>query len=108
MEAGRDRAESHEDMLAIVDELLAEVDEIKRQWDEVSRSLGGAPQGAPRAGRTAGPRKGDGADPRRLVAVEMMLAGRQRAEVEAHLRSTFGEEAAASIIAGVYGEVDDR
>ena len=104
MDVDRDRADSHEDLLAIVDELLAEVREIKRQWGDVAISAGAAPEDEAPAGRPS-PRKGHG-DPRRLVAVEMMLAGRSRAEVEAHLRSTFGEEAAASIIAGVYGEGD--
>lgn len=103
----REGADSREDLLALVDELLEEVGEIKRQWSDVASSLGAAPEPAGREERST-PRRGDTGDPRRLVAVEMMIAGHSRAEVEAHLRATYGDEAAQSLIAGVYGEGDGR
>ena len=104
MDVDRERADSPEDLVAIVDELLAEVKEIKRQWGDVATSVGAGP--GSREDSRATSRKGETGDPRRLVAVEMMLAGRSREEVEAHMRSSFGDEAAATILAEVYGEAD--
>lgn len=95
-----------DDLLRMTDELIAEVQEIRRQWVDIARFLGDEEPAAAAADERARPERNDepAGDPRRLIAVDMMLAGRSRAEVEAHLRASFGDRAAASILADVYGE----
>lgn len=101
-----DRPASQQDLLALADALLAEAGEVRRQWADLHRALRGEPQEQAsqevrrREAREANP----GADPRRLVAVEMMLAGRSRGEVEQHLRREYGDAAADEILAEVYGD----
>jgi len=89
---GTDRPQ---DLAAVVDALLQEAAELKRQWAELHRALGGEtparerPRGRPQeagAGTEA-------PDPRRLIALEMLLAGRNRDDVEAYLTAEFGPDA---------------
>ena len=100
-----DRPASHEDLLALADALLAEAGEVRKQWADLHRALRGEPEetAAPEARRRESRREAPAADPRRLIAVEMMLAGRSRGEVEQHLRREYGDAAADEILAEVYG-----
>ena len=100
--------EPQQDLLQLTDELLEQTAALRRQWIDLARSVGAeieepeAPSPRPeREGRRR--EMSQAADPRRLVAVEMMLGGRQRDEVEAFLRNEFGDEAAQAIVAEVYG-----
>jgi hypothetical protein len=98
--------ETEHDLLQLTDELLEQTAALKRQWQDLARSVGAEipeAEPAPPSGRDHGRRElSQPADPRRLVAVEMMLGGRGREEVEAFLRSEFGDEAAEAIVAEVY------
>ena len=99
-----------QELLALADELLAQATEVREQWDQLHRALRepGSPeprqQQEPATRRREEQRTTPAPDPRRLVAVEMMLAGRKRAEVEAHLTREFGAEAAQEVLAEVYAD----
>src|SRR4051794_28203276 len=95
--------ETEQDLLQLTDELLEQTAALRRQWVDLARSVGAEiPDPEPPEAQTSrehGRRElSQPADPRRLVAVEMMLNGRERDEVEAFLRSEFGDEAAEAIV----------
>ena len=99
------REASRDELLALADELLAEARRVRDQWAELHQLLRGDESDAPARREQARrePSQPD-TDPRRLVAVEMMLAGRSREDIEAHLRREFGPRAAAEVLAAVYAE----
>ena len=88
-----------DELLALADALLEEAAEMRRQWGELHRVLRG--ETAPE--RPAGARDAD-TDPRRLLAVELMLGGSSRADIEQRLRREFGDVAAEEVLADVYGD----
>ena len=96
-------ADDDTDLAAVVDALLAEAAELKRQWTELHRVLSG--EAAARK-QSASPRReahaSDDADPRRLIALEMLLAGRSREDVEAYLRAEFGPDA-GQVVEEIFG-----
>ena len=97
--------EPTDDLLALTDELLSQTAELKRQWLELAQAAGVDPITPDREAEIDRVRPGRervAPDPRRMVAVEMMLSGRRRDEVEAYLRNEFGDEAAEMVIADVY------
>jgi hypothetical protein len=97
---------SREELIVLADALLAEAGEVRRQWGDLHRALrGDAPEEAPKEAKRRGMRREEAdTDPRRLVAVEMMLAGRSREEIERHLHREFGAAAAAEVLAQVYAD----
>lgn len=99
-----ERERSRDELLALADELLAHAAEVRKQWTDLNRALRGESAPPPAARRPDRPQPATDDDPARMVAVEMMLAGRSRADVESHLRREFGDVAAAEVIARVYAE----
>jgi hypothetical protein len=94
--------EALDELTALADELLEQASEVRRQWAELSETLGiEPPEPAPAAERggaaangedpSAAANTSDEADPVRLVALDMVLSGRDRDEVREYLRATFGE-----------------
>lgn len=96
--------EALDQLAMLADELLDQAAEIRGQWAQLAATLGVEPAGE------AGPPAADGnaaapdagADPVRLVALDMMLAGSSRTEVVEHLRATFGEDVDEQIVDDVF------
>lgn len=81
-------------LLELVDALLEQAEEISDQWAELARALGEEEPAAESPGsvgrdEVAGEESRD-ADPRRMIAVEMLLSGSSREEVEEYLQNEFG------------------
>jgi hypothetical protein len=112
MEGSADDRQVLDELSMLADDLLQQATEIRRQWSELAEVLGAElpdlppleqpPE--PRAPRpaVAGPDEPvppaqqatpppQEADPVRLVALDMMLSGRSRAEVKDYLNATFGD-----------------
>ena len=104
--------ETLDELTALADELLEQASEVRRQWAELSETLGiEPPEPAPTAERGAatgnGPAttSGEGdanAEAVRLVALDMMLSGRDRDEVREYLRATFGEGDHESVLDEIF------
>jgi hypothetical protein len=95
-----------QDLMALADELLIEAAEIRRQWAQLASALdvdaeARAPSVVHRAPSTAAED-----DPRRLVALDMLLSGRTRDEVTEHLIRTFGAEGVKPVVDTVFSEYD--
>ena len=97
-------ADAQHELLALADELLEQATMLRTHWtdlhDAVRGEEGAGP--APRPKRAATEEQPN-ADPRRLMAVDMILAGRSRKQVHAFLRESYGEAEAAEVIADIYG-----
>jgi phytoene dehydrogenase-like protein len=103
MTPGGDSTDARKELADLAEELLANAAELKQQWQELARSL--ESPGEARQHRAPRPPRDEAAappDPRRMAAVEMMLGGRPREEVESYLRAEFGDDAAETILADVY------
>ncbi|MCW2968834.1 MAG: hypothetical protein JWM71_2606 [Solirubrobacteraceae bacterium] len=88
------------DLVARVDELLDQATGLRRRWEQLGELLlderpGGDDE--PAATSTA-----DDADPRLLIALDMALSGRTRAEADEYLRNTFGPDGVDEILAAAY------
>jgi hypothetical protein len=119
MEAGANDRDPIDELAMLADELLQQAAEIRRQWQELGEALGmdlpaeGAPTAddlEPLTARAAPqPRveipqdaQSGGADPVRLVALDMMLSGSSRDEVVEYLSATFGDHVDESVIDEVF------
>lgn len=101
-----------DELADLADELLRQAADVRRQWAELGETLGLEPAPAPRA-RAAEVPEDDGeraatqfanADPVRLVALDMMLSGRSREEVDEYLRATFGDDVDPTILDEIFSE----
>ncbi len=99
-----------DELADLADELLRQAADVRRQWTELGETLGVEPAPAPRpATAPAQDEQADGqrwpnADPARLVALDMMLSGRSREEVDEYLRATFGDEVDPAILDEIFSE----
>jgi hypothetical protein len=91
------------DLAALAEELAEQAAEIRRQWGELAGALG--VEGPADLEVQEAPEIGV-ADPARLVALDMLLAGHGRDEVAAHLAQTFGEEHAGKVTREVFAEFE--
>jgi len=89
-----------DELLALTDELLNQASELRRHWSYLHQALRG--ESSERPERTPDEVEPN-ADPRRLIAVDMILAGRSRDEVHAFLESEYGAGSAAEVMADIYG-----
>src|SRR4051794_19648021 len=101
MEGSPDDREVLDQLTMLADELMQQAGEIRRQWVELAdvldvdvpepepedqpAVLAPVPDVAPEADHP------EDQDPIRLVALDMMLSGRDRDEVRAYLDATFGQ-----------------
>ena len=97
---------SAEDPLALVDALLAEVQAIRTRWEQVDGLLASMEENGP---LSDGARAGDAAadDPTRLMALELVRAGRSREEIEVYLEQTLGVRADASLLDSVFANQEN-
>src|ERR671916_2226211 len=100
-----------DELAALADELLNQATDVRRQWAELGEALGLEPAPQPKAQNTRGPDQTPEppggwpeADPVRLVALDMMLAGRSREEVREYLRATFGKDVGADVLDEIFTE----
>ncbi|HEX8082732.1 MAG TPA: hypothetical protein VF529_00480 [Solirubrobacteraceae bacterium] len=97
-----------DELAALADELLSQATDVRRQWAELGEALGLEPAPQPQANRPEPPAEPPGgwpeADPVRLVALDMMLAGRSREEVREYLRATFGKDVGADVLDEIFTE----
>ena len=104
-----DQPEADRDVLdeltSLADELLDQAAEVRRQWAEIAEAVGAQPAGVTDDGGAEGPAAE--ADPVRLVALDMMLAGSTRDEVREHLRETFGEADREAVLDEVFTQFGD-
>lgn len=105
MAAGPD---DHADALAeLADDLLQQASELRRQWELLGQALASEtppPRAAEDDREADAARQGAEADPRLLIALDMVLSGRTRDEVGAYLRSTFGAEGTEEILVQVFDQ----
>ena len=98
-----------DELADLADELLRQAADVRRQWAELGETLGLEPAPAPRArvadddGERAAAQFAN-ADPARLVALDMMLSGRSREEVDEYLRTTFGDDVDPTILDEIFSE----
>ena len=103
MENGLSKQDTLGDLTALADELLEQATEIRRQWADLGETLGIAPpEPAPTAQRPDAEQEAEEADPVRLVALDMMLAGHSRDEVRQYLQATFGEDDREAVLDDVF------
>ena len=102
-----------DELAALADELLRQATDVRRQWAELGETLGlepapqprvGNPEAVPATNDDAGAQQWPEADPVRLVALDMMLAGRSREEVAEYLRATFGEDVGADVLDEIFSD----
>ena len=97
-----------DELAALADELLHQATDVRRQWAELGEALGLEPAPQPQAQEA--PAEGaeqptwPEADPVRLVALDMMLAGRSREEVREYLRATFGKDVGSDVLDEIFSE----
>ncbi|HEX2087327.1 MAG TPA: hypothetical protein VHF89_16710 [Solirubrobacteraceae bacterium] len=96
-----------DELAALADELLHQATDVRRQWAELGETLGLEPAPQPRAQQPAeeprpAPAEWPEADPVRLVALDMMLSGKSRAEVSEYLRATFGEDVRPDVLDEIF------
>lgn len=87
-------------LVALVDELIDDAADLRRRWEEVGAILLAEP--VPQGVTAPSPGPGEDADPRLLIALDMALSGRSRAEAAEYLRSTFGVEGVDEILAQAF------
>lgn len=94
--------DDHEDLTQLADELLREAAELRRGWEALEAALDDVdpPQATP--AREAPSQPEDEEDPRRLIALNMALGGRDREETAAYLRGQFGDDGVDDIVRAVY------
>jgi hypothetical protein len=96
------------ELTTLADDLLEQAADIRRQWSELGEALGvelpEAPAAASAATGTndAAPRQEE--DPVRLVALDMMLSGRSREDIEHYLQQTFGDGYRPQVLDEVFDE----
>ena len=99
---------AREQLLALADELLEQASALREHWNDLHHALRGegAESGDTERPQRRAPQAEDqpNADPRRLMAVDMILAGRSREQVRAFLREEYGEAAASEVMVDIYGE----
>lgn len=97
-----------EDPLVLVDALLAEVQAIRSRWEDLDGLLAGMDENGSRSSVDSS-RAGDVTteDPARLMALELARSGRSREEIEVYLERTFGLQADASLLDGVFADQGD-
>ena len=83
---------------ALADDLHAQAAEMRRQWSELAAVLG-ADLDAVDEGEVQAAAEHETA---RLVAIDMLLSGRPREEIEAYLRETFAAEDVPVIVDDVF------
>jgi CheY-like chemotaxis protein len=102
-----------DELADLADELLRQAADVRRQWAELGETLGLEPAPAPRPVAAEAEAADDGeraaaqfanADPARLVALDMMLSGRSREEVDEYLRTTFGDDVDPTILDEIFSE----
>ena len=99
-----------DELAALADELLHQATDVRRQWAELGEALGLEPAPQPQAQGGAGGAEGVAqpawpeADPVRLVALDMMLAGRSREDVREYLRATFGKDVGSDVLDEIFSE----
>ena len=101
MENGSSRQDTLGDLTALADELLEQATEIRRQWADLGETLGITPPEPVPAAQRQGAEE-ESADPVRLVALDMMLAGHSRDEVREYLQATFGEDDREAVLDDVF------
>ena len=94
----------------LADELLEQSIEIRRMWGELAEVLGADVTAGfvPPAGAEAGS-AGSPATPAatmRLVALDMLLAGRTRRQIHSYLRETFRGEDVQPVVDQVFADFD--
>jgi hypothetical protein len=106
------------DLTTLADDLLEQASEIRRQWAELGEALGvdlpaGGPAEVPAPSDVAAVDPAAGApteppraeeDPVRLVALDMMLSGRSREDIDSYLRQTFGDAYHVEILDEVFDQ----
>ena len=99
-----------DELASLADELLHQATDVRRQWAELGEALGLEPAPQPQAQGAAGPPQASEqpawpeADPVRLVALDMTLAGRSREDVREYLRATFGKDVGADVLDEIFSE----
>jgi hypothetical protein len=96
---------ARDQLLALTDELLEQASALREHWNDLHHALHDeADDGQPERPLRRGPRSDEpSADPRRLIAVDLILAGRSREQVYAYLQEEYGDDAAAEVTADIYG-----
>lgn len=99
------------ELTTLAEELLEQASEIRRQWSDLGDALGidlgelpdaSEPAAVPQMPAAAASAEAAESDPVRLVALDMMLSGRSRDEVEEYLRATFGDGVDVGVVADVF------
>ena len=93
------------ELTTLAEELLEQASEIRRQWSDLGEALGlefDDEGDAPVVPPSRPPAPATASDPVRLVALDMMLSGRSRDEVEAYVRATFGDDVDVDVVAEVF------
>ena len=88
----------------LASDLLEQATEMRRQWAELAEAIGRESSLSPGAAAPASPAPDTSADQARLVALDMMLSGRTRAETEEHLRRTFAGEDFSGLLDEVFAD----
>lgn len=117
-EAPEDLEAVRRELESLAGALLEEAAELRRRYEELERLVGGSSSEAADAGRDRTRVSGEppspapeatqvrDADPVRLMAVELALAGRSRAEAEEYLRRSYGVTADAELLDSVFGRTE--
>jgi hypothetical protein len=95
------RPDEAEQLAELASEVLEQATAIRRQWSDLAAALGVETADEVLLEHPAG----TDSHPAKLVALDMLLSGRPRAEIESHLRATFGEDA-DRVVDAVYEEYD--
>ncbi len=104
------------ELTTLANDLLEQATAVRRQWSELGEALGvelpdgpdpaaiaavGAPSVRDAEERVAQPEE---EDPVRLVALDMLLSGRSREDIERYLRQTFGDDYRPEVLDEVFDE----
>ena len=88
----------------LASDLLEQATEMRRQWAELAEAIGRESSLSLDVPAPEAPGAESSADQARLVALDMMLSGRTRAETEEHLRRTFAGEDFSGLLDEVFAE----
>jgi hypothetical protein len=105
------------ELTTLANDLLEQATAVRRQWSELGEALGvelpDGPDPAAIAAVTGAPVSREGEervaqpeeeDPVRLVALDMLLSGRSREDIERYLRQTFGDDYRPEVLDEVFDE----
>ena len=95
------------ELTSLANDLLQEATAIRRQWSELGDALGleltqEVAAGAERATAPDEPLPAQDEDPVRLVALDMLLSGRSREDIERYLSQTFDEDYRPEVLDEVF------